>query len=1167
MLSIPAFGQVGDTPGSERLLRVEIDITEPARQLSLLRSLDFDIPGYHRKSGTASLIVDEAGLAELERLGFSARILEDLTPSKESTEALNDYHDEAESDAAVTRIADANPSIAHRFEYAYSTAEGRVVAGLLISDNVDVDEAEPRILFVSQHHAREVMTPEALIDMADYLVDNYGVDPEVTDWVNNFQIYIIPCHNPDGTHHVFNVNTNWRKNRRDNGDGSFGVDPNRNYPYAWGPDGCNGSSGTPSSDTYRGPSAASEPETQGIVDLARQANASITLTYHTYSELVLHPMGCSPSLPDDPDLRAHRELGSALAASIENDAGTGWYEMGTPYELLYDVDGGSDDWLHAATGSIAFTIEMNSASQGFQPDYDTWRDDTILRNREGWKYLIRRMSGSSVQGRIYDACSGAGLEAEIGVAEQVFTKDQEPRMSMPGHGFFHRILEPGEYTWYAEAPSYQRQEWPVSVAFEPVSQDIWLVPEGSFGLELRRFVVDDAAFDNDGQLDPGEEVELWINVLASGGSVDGVTATLSSDDPYLQILESQATIPDLAAGAEDQATSAFRVKVLEDAPDGHLATVSVSFAANESLCRSGSDSPLRITRGIPANPFLSESLDEDPAWAVSGPSGGWEFGVPQGSGGTSGPSEAHTGNNVYATNLSGNYGSSQGEFVLTAGPFDLQGLRNAELRFWRWLNDEPAYDPGRVEVSIDGENWTEIWRGFGRDTRWEEYRLDLPEFVDDEAQVQLRFILLQDGGTSRSGFYIDDISFVGESVLTAGGKLKYEAHTIVEDDLNYGNADGALDVGETAGMIVTLRSTRNAPSYGISALLTTSAPGVVIHNDVAFFPDLLAGATAESLAPHFSFTTGPECAASIPFTLDVRDASGSSSLSHFTVRVGSLGPGTLLIDDMESDQGWIVDDTQQAGAWERTEPHPSYYQDETTNPDADHTPDPGVIAWNTQSVQPPVIAPPYDAEVDSVTSLETPALSAASFERLELSYWRWFYTGGGPGPDSYRVEVSQESGGFRTVEEVTTKANHWVEVRKELTEFVTPFDGMVLRFVVSDGGGESIVEAGLDDFELSGDEWLCDEFSAPLLDPPNPVGNSLLVTRLGFDLRLEWTEPAEDSGHGPATFYEVTRSEQADTGFSGVGEPTAPLHVDMGAAGPSQPAAFFYLVSSRNSGS
>lgn len=1140
------------------VFHVSVPVERPAEEIPALRAMGLDVGAYYDKTRAVSVVVSELELETLRSMGYEPTIIEDLTTSEESIQALSDYLDEEESAAAVTRIANDYPDIAQRLEYAYPTEGGRIISLLKISDNVETDEPEPRILFVAQHHAREVMTPEVLVDMGDYLTQRYGVDPEVTAWVDDYQIYIIPVHNPDGVDHVFNVYNNWRKNRRDNGDGTFGVDPNRNYPYLWGPAGCGGSDGDPGGETYRGPSAASEPETQGITELAQEVQPSISLTYHTSGQYVLMPFGCEPDLPDDPDRRIHRDVGSMMAAVLENDAGDGFYRMGTAPETLYDVDGDSDGWLHAIAGTVAFTIEMNTS---FQPDYATWRDDTVARNREGWQYLLRRLAGPSVTGRARDACSAAGLTAEVGVVEQVFTKGQEPRLAMPGHGFFHRILMPGSFTWYGELAGYHRQEWPVEVRFGPVERDLWLVPAGSHAVELRRLSVEDVGGDTDGQLDPGEEAELRLAALATGEALTGLTATLSTADPYLEVLDGDAALPDLAAGAEGQALDTFRVRVHESAPDGHTASLSVSFTANEPLCRDTSEAELRLTRGFPSCPFEEERLDVDPAWTISGPSGGWEFGEPQGTGGLGGPTQAHTGDFVYGTNLSGNYGSGAGEFVLTSTPIDLQGLRDAELRFWRRLYSEPGYDPARVEVSIDGEEWIEVWRGFGRDTQWEEYRLDLPPEVDDASQVWLRFILVQDGSGSYSGFYIDDISFCGEGALSAGGKLKYESHTLHEEDPDYGNEDGELDTGETATLAVTLRSTRDEETRRVSAVLSTEAPGVTVHNAVAFYPDIPAGGTGESVAPHFSFTTGPECAAKIPFTLEARYEDGFTTLSHFTLTVGTVEAGHLFDDDMESDTGWTVSGDP-GGAWERGEPFPNYYNQETTNPDADHTADPGYQAWNTQSIPPPGVAPPTAAEVDGTTILTSPVLAAGTFETLELTYWRWFYTGGGPGPDTLRTEATENGLDYFTVNEVSSKANLWLEETIELSDFVTLSDQLQLRFVVTDGGGESIVEAGLDDLDLSGTRRVCEDFQAPLLDPPLPVGDTLRAERSGWDVRLDWQAPPTDPAHGRATFYRVFRSEAADSGFGEIGQPTAPLFVDVGPVGD----LLYYLAEAENSG-
>jgi hypothetical protein len=211
--------------------------------------------------------------------------------------------------------------------------------------------------------------------------------------------------------------------------------------------------------------------------------------------------------------------------------------------------------------------------------------------------------------------------------------------------------------------------------------------------------------------------------------------------------------------------------------------------------------------------------------------------------------------------------------------------------------------------------------------------------------------------------------------------------------------------------------------------------------------------------------------------------------------------------------------------------------------------------------------PAFDAEVDGEVRLTSPMLQAGSFEDLTLSYWRWFYTGGGPGPDTLRVEVSVDDGlTWRNVDEIGVKANEWTRAEHDLDALVTLTDQLRVRFVATDGGGESIVEAGVDDLDMSGEEFVCESWDPPQLDPPNPVGNTLTVDKMRFDVELRWEEPPSDAEHGRATFYSVDRSERLDGGFAQVGDPAAPLYVDVGAAGPSAPSLYGYLVTAENNG-
>jgi hypothetical protein len=155
----------------------------------------------------------------------------------------------------------------------------------------------------------------------------------------------------------------WRKNRRDNGDGTWGVDLNRNYPYEWGCD--EGSSGYPGDDTYRGPSPASEPETQAMMALIDAHDFVTRQSFHTYSNLTLYPWGYTDD--DTPDEAIFREMAAVMTQF-------NGYTPGQPGELLYPVCGGSFDWDYGEqishTKIFGFTNEIGGSGDGFwPPDY------------------------------------------------------------------------------------------------------------------------------------------------------------------------------------------------------------------------------------------------------------------------------------------------------------------------------------------------------------------------------------------------------------------------------------------------------------------------------------------------------------------------------------------------------------------------------------------------------------------------------------------------------------------------------------------------------------------------------------------------------------------------------------------------------------------------------
>ncbi|MEW5806038.1 MAG: M14 family zinc carboxypeptidase, partial [Acidobacteriota bacterium] len=828
-------------------LLLRVTILDKEREIPLLAGYQLDVAGINVKENTVDIIGDYPTYLNLIAGGFTTEIVRDLTPTTEEILGLSDYLNPDEIEQKLNEYEAAYPALAKKFQYG-TTEEGRPAWAMKISDNVTVEEDEAAALFVAQHHAREVMTPEIAMDIIDYLLTRYSTDQEVKYWVDNREIWVLPTHNPDGSNYVFTIDNMWRKNRRNNGDGTYGVDLNRNYPFKWG--GCNGSSGSTGSDTYRGPSPASEPETQGIMNLTQDHRPLVNLSYHSYSELVIHPFGCTNVYPSPHEKKVFREISSDMGARLFNDAGTGYYANGTGWELLYAVDGEMNDWFYGEMGSYGVTIEVN---QSFQPDYETWRDSTVFRNRAGWQYLLNRMDDSSIYGHTYDACAGSPISANLSLDEVVFSFGESTRTSEPQHGRYQWITQPDKFHINFWKEGYYSQKWPVNIRFASVLKDAYLVPEGSFDLDYYAHRILDSDQDNDGEADPGETVDMPVTIYATGGDVGAITATLSSSDPNVSILDSSATFPDIPAGGTAESLSNhFKIYVSSEALDGHEIPFTLTFTSNKTLCRSETSFMVRVTKGFESCPFAAEYLESDPGWTIeNSDSLGWEFGPPAGASG--GPPSAHTGTNVYGTNLDGNYGNNA-DYKLTTLAYDLRGLRNAELRFWRWLNNEEGADLASIEISTNGVDFQEIWKGFGRDTQWEEYRYDVSSIADQEDLVYIRFRLKSDSYSSKSGFYIDDVTICGEEVPSSAGKVKYYSHTINDSNSSYGNGDGEIDIGETVTMAVTVRNTKDSTATAVSGILTTTSTGVTINNNYATYPDIAAGVTAESDSPHYTFT-------------------------------------------------------------------------------------------------------------------------------------------------------------------------------------------------------------------------------------------------------------------------------------------------------------------------
>lgn len=291
----------------------------------------------------------------LERAGFAAPLELDAD--------LGSYHTYSELLFTLSALASAYPDLTH-LDTLGTSNEGRLICAIKISDNAGIDEDEAEVLIMGCHHSRELMSVEIPLLLAEHLLTHYGTSPEVTRLVDGREMWFVPMVNPDGHVYVENDHSGewwtwWRKNRRDNGDGTYGVDLNRNYGYMWGYDDA-GSSPLTSSQLYRGTAPFSEPETQAVRDFCIGRSFAAAISYHSYGELILYPWGYETLFTDD------HEFFTALGDSLSR--GNGYLPGNAATGTIYKTNGDSDDWAYGETTEknriFSVTVELNSYEQG-----------------------------------------------------------------------------------------------------------------------------------------------------------------------------------------------------------------------------------------------------------------------------------------------------------------------------------------------------------------------------------------------------------------------------------------------------------------------------------------------------------------------------------------------------------------------------------------------------------------------------------------------------------------------------------------------------------------------------------------------------------------------------------------------------------------------------------
>nr|NQU94278.1 carboxypeptidase regulatory-like domain-containing protein [Bacteroidota bacterium] len=352
------------------------------------------------------------------------------------------------------------------FEAGYPAYEAyqHEIWALKISDNPELDEDEPTLLYDAVHHAREPIGVEVVLNFTEHLFSNYGVDPAITNAIDNNQIWIVPLVNPDGYKLVMDsLEIWWRKTIRDNNGNHQidpflpdwiepdGVDPNRNYGIYWGGD---WNSAPWFRETYRGPYSFSEPCSQAMGNLMAQHHFVTELSYHSYGEKFLYPWAHNTQNYLTPDHLLYETLANELALMTPRLA-SGYYFQTTVGSITL-LTGCTMDYAYGRHGIISYSVEL---AQDFIPDPSDI-EPVCVANLASQLYLLERVHERILTSHVKDANTDDPVVAMIFIEgiDNIPNGRYEYKCDAD-YGRFYRLLNPGDYQVRFSAFGYETQEF------------------------------------------------------------------------------------------------------------------------------------------------------------------------------------------------------------------------------------------------------------------------------------------------------------------------------------------------------------------------------------------------------------------------------------------------------------------------------------------------------------------------------------------------------------------------------------------------------------------------------------------------------------------------------------------------------------------------------------
>ena len=390
------------------------------QHLDILNIKDSEITAY----------VSSIQLSKLYELGFNPKIIfqniQEMNNHIYGSEIL-EFHNYAQITQELQNIANTYPDISQLYDLGHSV-QGRVIWGLKITDNPTIEENEPEVRICGNHHGNEIMSVELPLLMAWHLVQNYSINPNIEELINNREIWIIPMVNPDGREMGTRYN-------------AHGVDLNRDYGYVWGGEG--GS-----------PSPFSQPETQAIRNNALDNNFVLSLSYHTTEAIVNYIWNYKgqPVADHNVVVQLSQQYGSHNGYWVVE--GYDWYQ----------TRGDTNDFSYGCRGDIDWTIETQNSNI---PVAWNLHRDAMLE--------IIDAANMGLSGIVRDEETGNPLAATIWVEEAYWPCFTDPKI-----GDYHKVLLPGSYTVHFQANGYEEQVHNVIITDETTVLNVALSSENNY---------------------------------------------------------------------------------------------------------------------------------------------------------------------------------------------------------------------------------------------------------------------------------------------------------------------------------------------------------------------------------------------------------------------------------------------------------------------------------------------------------------------------------------------------------------------------------------------------------------------------------------------------------------------------------------------------------------